>query len=252
MKKLYLDIETAPNKCFTWSLFNVNISLSQIVTSGYTLCWAAKWSGKKKIMFASIQDGEKKMLEEIHALLEEAEAVIHYNGRKFDIPVLNKEFLKHGFAPPSSYHQIDLIQTMRGRFKLTSNKLDYVAGFLGVGNKVHHKGMELWAQCMDGDPKAWAIMKKYNIQDVRLLPLVYKKILPWMTTHPNEALYSTGEYPMCTNCGSENVIRKGVEHSKTQTYQRFKCKDCGTPLRGRHTILSPEKRRVILTQSKVA
>jgi len=250
MKKLYLDIETAPNIAMAWGLFNQNIGLSQIVRSGYTLCWAAKWSGKSKIMFASVQDGEKKMIEKIHALLEEADAVVHYNGRKFDIPTLNKEFLKHELHPPSSYQQIDLYLAVRRKFKLTSNKLDYVAEFLGVGNKLQHKGMDLWSECMDGDPKAWAAMKKYNIQDVRLLPLVYKKLLPWITTHPNSALYVSAERKVCTNCASENIVLKGVEHTLTQTYQRYKCKDCGTPLRGRNTILSPEKRRSILTQSK--
>ena len=108
MKKLIIDIETAPNKVYAWGLFNQNIALSQIEEPGYTLCWAAKWYGKSKIYFNSIhQSSQEEMLKEIHDLLSEADAVIHYNGTKFDIPVLNGEFAQQGYEPPTPYHQID-------------------------------------------------------------------------------------------------------------------------------------------------
>ncbi|NIV35232.1 MAG: hypothetical protein GWN58_38990, partial [Anaerolineae bacterium] len=48
------------------------------------------------------------MLEGAWELLDEADAVVHYNGKKFDIPTLNREFVKYGFTPPSPYKQIDL------------------------------------------------------------------------------------------------------------------------------------------------
>ena len=43
------------------------------------------------------------MIKGIHKLLDECDAVIHYNGSKFDIPTLNKEFLLHGLHPPAPY-----------------------------------------------------------------------------------------------------------------------------------------------------
>ena len=95
-----------------------------IVAPGYTLCWAAMWEGERDVEFASIKDGEEHMLTKIHALLDEADAVVHYNGTKFDIPILNREFLRYGMAPPSHYHQIDLLKTVRKQFKFQSNKLD--------------------------------------------------------------------------------------------------------------------------------
>ena len=257
MKILHLDIETAPNTGLVWGLFRQNIGLEQIVTSGYTLCWAAKWDGEPEIMFSSVNDGAQAMLESVHTLLAEADAVVHYNGKSFDIPILNKEFIKHGLTPPDSYHQIDLLETVRRRFRFTSNKLDYVANFLGLGTKLHHKGMSLWVGCMNGDEKCWKTMEKYNKQDVRLLPRLYKKLLPWINDHPNHGLYKDIEdsegniKDACTNCGSTDIVRNGIEHLKTQSYQRFKCKSCHTPLRGRKTILLKDKRDTILTQSKL-
>ena len=132
MKILHIDIETAPNKVYAWGLWNQNISINQIVESGYTMCFAAKWHNKKGVMFNSIhQSDEVAMLEELHGLLEEADVVVHYNGTKFDIPTINKEFLINGMEPPEPYHQVDLFRVVKNRFRFPSNKLDYIAQELG-------------------------------------------------------------------------------------------------------------------------
>ena len=100
------------------------------------------------------------MIKEIHKLINEADAIITYNGKRFDMPTLNKEFLIHKLPPPSPYKDIDLINTARGKFKFASNKLDYIAQVLGIGMKTSHQGMPLWIECMAKNPKAWKLMKK--------------------------------------------------------------------------------------------
>jgi len=252
MKILHLDIETAPNKVYTWGLWNQNVGINQIEEAGYTMCWAAKWHGKKKLHFKSlVNGGEAAMLKEVWELLNEADVVVHYNGTKFDIPTLNREFVLHGFTTPSPFHQVDLLKVVRQRFKFPSNKLDYVTQALGLSGKVEHKGMSLWRDCMDGDDKAWKHMEKYNKQDVVLLEDLYNILLPWIKDHPNHALYKDTDRPVCPNCGSEKVHKKGIETTKTMQYQRYKCADCGTNVRGRNTIVGKEKGKHILTQSKL-
>lgn len=222
------------------------------------MCYAAKWADSPEIMFSSVHgDGEEIMLNKVHALLCEADVVVHYYGTGFDIPTLNKEFVKHKMEPPTPYQQLDLIRTVRQRFMFASNKLDYVAQFLGLGSKTQHKGMGLWIGCHEGNEKDWRVMERYNKQDVRLLPKLHKALLPWIKNHPNVGLYDElfdrqgNPVQQCPNCGSRHIIKKGTEKSNTQVYDRYKCKGCGTPLRGRTTILPIEKRRVVLTQSKL-
>jgi len=252
LRILQIDIETAPHQALVWGLFKQNIALNQLVQPGYTLCFAAKWYGEKEIFFASVEhDGAVSMLQQVHALLSEADAVVHYNGINFDIPTLNKEFLQHGMPPPEPFHQIDLLRTARSRFRLASNKLDFVADFLGIGNKTKHKGMDMWVACMAGDAAAWKVMKRYNIQDVKLLEKVYKRILPWIKTHPNHALYTDDTRPVCPNCGSLHVVKCGFETTLTMTYQRYRCGSCHTPIRGRTNVLRKDKKVGILTQSKI-
>lgn len=252
MKILHLDIETAPNKVYCWGLWNQNVSINQIVEPGYTMCWAAKWDDNREVMFDSLfKSPEIDMLMKMWQLLDEADAVVHYNGEKFDIPTLNREFIRYGLAPPSPYHHIDLLRVVKKRFKFPSNKLDYVAQTLGLGAKTQHSGMELWKGCMDNDPKSWKIMERYNKQDVRLLPKLYRELLPWIKNHPNHALYETSDRPVCPNCGSKKVKKNGTETTLTMKYQRYKCTCCGTPLRGRSNIGTKQEKANTLTQSKL-
>lgn len=251
MKTLLLDIETAPHRVYAWGLWNQDIAINQIEEPGYTLCWAAKWYGDKDVLFSSIhEDGKQLMLHLIWDMLHNADAVIHYNGTKFDIPTLNQEFLSAGFGKPAPYKQIDLLRTARKQFRLPSNKLDYVASYLGLGGKVKHKGMELWRKCMAGDEEAWEVMQKYNEQDVKLLEQVYERLLPWIDGHPNASLYTDLPDMRCTKCGSVHLQKRGFSHTQTMTYQRFQCMSCGSWLRSRSNVLTAEKRKNILVEAK--
>jgi len=191
------------------------------------------------------------MVKKVWKLLDWADAVVHYNGTQFDMKILNKEFLLQKLPPPSPYHQIDLLLTFRRMFKMMSNKLDFVAPFLGLEGKIKHKGMALWTGCMEKDPASWRMMEKYNKQDVNIMPGLYKILLPWINNHPNMGLYTEDKRPVCTNCGSSNVVSKGIEPLTTQTYQRWKCGDCGNNMRGRVTILDKEKRKAMLVNSRM-
>lgn len=252
MKILEIDIETAPSIVYAWNLNKPYLSAEHIAAAGQTLCFAARWAGSNEMIFASVwKDGFLDMIHLVWSLLDEADAVVHYNGKKFDIPVLNKEFLLLNLSPPSPYHQIDLYTTIRSRFKFERNGLDYVCGRLGLGSKTQHKGLGLWKDVMAGHGPSQRKMEVYNKQDVRLLRKLYKKILPWIAGHPNFALYVDDNDPVCPQCGSKHIKKNGVEPLKTQAYQRFFCNNCKTNLRGRATILSLEKRRNILIASKL-
>jgi hypothetical protein len=222
-----------------WGLWQQNVHISQIMDSSYVLCWSAKWLGTDEIYFDSVhQSKPKAMLKKIHKLLEEADAVIHYNGTRFDIPTLNKEFLLQGLMPPATYKQIDLLLTARGRFRFPSNKLDFIAKALGVGKKHEHAGHELWVKCMAGDEESWKIMEEYNKNDVVLLEEVYNVFRPWIRNHPNLNLYTDGEDDMCPNCGGSHLRKRGYSYTTTQKYQRYQCADCGTWSRARKCVLT--------------
>jgi DNA polymerase elongation subunit (family B)/predicted RNA-binding Zn-ribbon protein involved in translation (DUF1610 family) len=247
MRILLLDIETAPNLVHVWGLYQQNVGINQIQASGYVMCWAAKWYGKKEVMFDSInQSSPKKMLKGIHKLVDEADVVVHYNGTKFDMPTLNKEFITHEMRPPAPYKQVDLIKTARQQFRFPSNKLDYISQALGMGAKRKHSGHELWTRCMAKDPEAWKEMEAYNRQDVNLLEKLYKRLLPWIKTHPNHGVFDEVGHPSCPNCGGGRLQRRGHARSLVNLYARFQCFDCGTWCREPVSELKKEDRVLIM------
>ncbi len=115
-----------------------------------------------------------------------------------------------------------------------SNKLEWTSIQLGYDGKVQHRGFQLWLDCMNGDASAWREMKRYNLQDVRLLEDMYAALLPWIKNHPNWGLYvDADKNRICTNCGSSKVKKNGFERTRVRTYRRYRCLRCGNPLRGR-------------------
>ena len=235
LKILAADIETAPHTAHVWGLFKQTVSLSQLQETGRVLCFAWRWLGEKgQVEFISERDGRKKMIDKAHKLLSEADVVVTYNGKRFDIPTLNKEFLEAGLPPPAPYKQVDLYVTAKRQFRFASNKMDHLARQLGIRSKVRHSGHELWVRCMAGDKAAWEKMERYNKRDVLILDKLYHKLLPWIVSHPNVALYKDEtKHPVCPNCGSTRLHSRGLAVLKTFTYRRYSCQQCGTWSRNR-------------------
>lgn len=231
MKILLIDIETSPNLAYVWGLWQQNVAISQLVESTEILSFGAKWLGDDVIRFKSLfHNGKDEMITEAHALLDQADAVMHYNGRRFDVPHLNREFIQLGLLPPSPFKQIDLLETAKRRFRFPSNKLEYVSEALGLEGKVKHEGFELWVKCMAGDEAAWERMYEYNIRDVQLLEDLYFKLLPWIERHPSYGAL-TGE-DVCTNCGSDELNPSDTPAiTSTGQYPQYQCGNCGTFVR---------------------
>lgn len=247
MRLLLLDIETAPNVAHVWGLWQQNVGLNQLLDSGYVMCWAAKWYGEDEVMFDSVhRSSPKKMLKRIHKLLDECDAVIHYNGKSFDIPTLNKEFLLHKMPPPAPYKQIDLCQVAKSTFRFPSNKLAYIAKALGLTEKRNHRGHELWIGCMNDDPECWVEMEEYNRGDVITLEEVYDRMRPWIRIHPNAGVYDEQTAPVCPTCGSSHLQRRGFARTMVGKYARLQCADCGTWSREAFQELPKEVRQNVM------
>ena len=248
MKILHLDLETSPNTAYVWGLFKQNISIKHLIGTGRVMCLAAKWHGQKDMEFYAEwdNDGHEGMIHKAYELINEADAVVHYYGSNFDIPVLNAEFAMYGLTPPSPIKQIDLCRVVRRNFRFPSNKLDYVAQRFDLGSKTAHEGFQLWIDCMAGKPAAQKKMGIYNRQDVRLLEKLYNKLLPWINNHPNHGLHMDSDKPVCPNCGGTHLQKRGISRTKTLMYQRYHCNSCGTWSRARLTCSTPEDKSHIL------
>lgn len=230
-KILIIDIETSPTKSYHWRTFKENIGVDQIIEPGEVICFAAKWlDSKHSHFYSNWEDGHEAMIKAAHDLLSECDAVVHVNGKKFDIPHLMTEFalLKLGSPPPLT--QIDVQQVIRSKFRLVSNKLAFIGPFFKIGAKMEHEGFMLWRKVMDGDTRAQNRMKRYCIQDMKLTERVYKYILPFISNHPHMGKTKGHE---CGACGSAKLQSRGYRRTKSFRIQRMQCQNCGSWMDGK-------------------
>jgi len=246
LKLLFLDIETKATIITSWSLWNVNASLNQIIKRGTVICWAAKWKNSNDIIFDSEwTSSHKRMIKHMWNLLDEADAVCHYNGQAFDMKELNRQFLLEGLPPPSPYKQIDLHRAVKRNFRFISNKLDNVSQELGIGSKVKHSGMDLWNEVEKKNPEARKLMQKYNEQDTLLLEKLYNKLLPWLGGFVNHDTYSP--LSVCPTCGSSHLNKRGYQQTHSRTYQRWRCMSCGSWSRSSKAVKELNKQESIVS-----
>jgi DNA polymerase elongation subunit (family B) len=243
---LTIDIESRPLQVYAWGLWDQNISIGQIIEHGGMICFAAKWMGDKEVIFKSVHhDGYEAMLESAWGLLSEADVVVTYNGDRYDIKRLNNEFFLAGMTPPKPFKSIDLLKVNKGRFDLPSRKLDYLVQRSGVGAKVKHQGFDLWIDCMAGDEKAWALMRRYNEGDTRITERAFVRLLPWLTNMPHLAMF-TGDAHACPYCASKRIKWDGeYTHTLNQTYRLYQCLNCSGWIRGITKSGEPIRTRAI-------
>lgn len=239
MRKLYIDIETSPHQVYCWGLWSENIGVNQIIEPSRVLCVAYAFDDEPMQFVSEWGSGKvsaarqrELMIQQLWFVLDETDAVIHYNGASFDETHLNREFLQAGLNPPSRFQSIDLYRTVKRRFRFAANKLEQVAKELELREGKIKTDFELWKGVMDENPASQALMEQYNREDVELTRELYKELLPWIDRHPNAALYENDTLMRCTRCASTNLTKDGFARTSAGTFQRYRCGECGGQSRG--------------------
>lgn len=257
VKILTFDIETAPITAFVWDLYKQNIGLNQIKADWHLIAWAAKWYGKDEVIYRDNRNSkdiadDKKLVEELQLLINEADVVISQNGEEFDLKKLNARAVFHGLKPTKPAMSTDILKEGRKVFSFTSHKLEYVTGKLNKKYKKlkHEKypGFDLWAAIMAGDKKAWAEMETYTKHDVLATEEAYQVISGWIKTQAFSHAYD--DTVLRCKCGGKNLEKRGMAWTAVGKYQRYQCRSCGKWLKGRKNLLSVEKRAATLRETR--
>lgn len=238
-KILVFDIETSPLRGYFWSLWKQNISTNQILSDWFMLTWSAKWLFSEEVLSDKLtrdevlEQDDSRITKSIFDLIDEADITISHNGDKFDIRRLNTRFIYHKLGTPSSYQNIDTLKHARKQLSISSNKLDYLGEFFGLGRKIDTGGFNLWNRCMMGDSNALREMQEYCDQDVKLLEDVYLHLRPFIKPHPNLGLHISDDIHRCPTCASDQLVPTGDYYTTVSIYTEFKCTSCGANCRSR-------------------
>ena len=233
-KILILDIETSPLLAHVFNLWKQDIYLDQIVSDWFMLTWAAKWLGSEVVHSnrltseEALAQNDRRIVKNLWILLDEADIVVAHYGDRFDLPKIRSRFLVHGLIPPSSYKQIDTKSIASKEFGFSSNKLDALAGLLGLEGK-DKTDFLLWKGCMEGREESLFNMEKYNVKDILVLEEVYLALRPYIKGHPNLDLYIDSDKSLCPSCGFDTLVPIPGKFFYTQAvrYQLYRCTNCG-------------------------
>lgn len=244
-KILILDIETAPLLVRCYGLWNQNISTGFIQKDWYILSFAAKWANEKKVYYIDTRDNhedDSKVCKFAWDLISEADIIVGHNSDRFDLKKLNTRFEKHKLPPMPKKKSIDTLKIAKKYFAFTSNKLDFIAKFLGVEGKRKSKKytqQEMWNGCCDGVLDCFKENKKYNIQDIKVTENVFDALKRWDESLNFQAYTQMAQ---CI-CGSKEFYKDGFNYTKQGAFQRYRCKDCDKTFIDKQNLIDKEVRK---------
>jgi len=230
-KRLYFDIETSPNIGFFWTAgFKLNISTESIIKERAIICICYKWEEDKvthSLNWDSKQN-DKKMLQEFIKVANEADELVGHNGDKFDLAWIRTRCLFHRIDMFPTYTTIDTLKVARSKFKFNSNKLNYIAKYLGIGQKIHTE-YDLWKDIvLNKDKDAMDKMIKYCKMDVILLEKVHKELSLHIPAKTHYGVIFGGDRGSCPECGSDDLVRNNKRVTATGVVKvQMRCNTCG-------------------------
>jgi DNA polymerase elongation subunit (family B) len=230
-KRLFFDIETSPNIGFFWqSGYKLNIPYDNILKERAIICICYKWEGDDKVYSLNWDKNQddKAMLEKFIAVANEAYELVGHNGDRFDLPWIRTRCLFHGIPCFPNYTTIDTLKQARSKFRFNSNRLDYIAQYLGVGEKSETGGFDLWKDIvLNNSQIAMKTMIDYCKNDVVILEKVFQHIKNYVPHKSHFGVLETGEKTSCPECGSEDLRHSQTRYSAAGTPRvQVQCNDC--------------------------
>jgi uncharacterized protein YprB with RNaseH-like and TPR domain len=231
-RRLFFDIETSPNIGLFWEAgYKKNITTDNIIRERAIICICYKWEDEKEVYALQwdAKQNDKRMLEQFIAVANTANELVGHNGDKFDLAWIRTRCLFHGIDMFPTYQTIDTLKVARSKFRFQSNRLNYIAEFLGLGGKIKTE-FNLWKDILlNKDKVAMEKMIKYCKKDVSLLEEVYKLLGNHIAPKTHYGVVFGQDRGSCPECGagSEDLIKNNSVVTATGlTRIQYKCKVC--------------------------
>jgi uncharacterized protein YprB with RNaseH-like and TPR domain len=229
-RRLFFDIETSPNIGLFWEAgYKKNITTDNIIRERAIICICYKWEDEKEVYALQwdAKQNDKRMLEQFIAVANTANELVGHNGDKFDLAWIRTRCLFHGIDMFPTYQTIDTLKVARSKFRFQSNRLNYIAEFLGLGGKIKTE-FNLWKDILlNKDKVAMEKMIKYCKKDVSLLEEVYKLLGNHIAPKTHYGVVFGQDRGSCPECGSDELIKNNSVVTATGlTRIQYKCKVC--------------------------
>lgn len=254
------DVETLPLVGLMFEMYDQNFNFDALLSEGGLLSWSGKYLFSSA-MYSDILTPDEithdkhynfqfdtyRISSSLWAFMNSCDIIIGHNSKDFDRKVANTAFQDHRLGGVR-YRDIDTYKIIVENFKLPSKSLAYVNKRWGIRSKGHTGGMKLWKKCLAGDVQALEQMLNYNEGDVLATESLFWEVHSYARNLPNFSTYSHDETTVCNTCRSENFYRNGWWYTDLAKFERYRCDDCGSNLRGRKNTLPKSKVKSLLSR----
>jgi len=230
VKRLFFDIETSPNIVYSWRIgYNLNITPENIIDERKIICISYKWESEEEIHTLTWDKNQcdKKMLKEFISVANQADELIAHNGDRFDIKWIRTRCIYHRIPMFPNYKTLDTLKKAKSGFNFNSNKLDYIAQYLGVGAKVKHSGFDMWKGVMMNDKSALSEMVHYCEGDIIVLEDVFLTMQSYIKQNTHAGVLNNNLKYSCPCCSSEQITLLKNNITAMGTIKRLiECNEC--------------------------
>jgi len=116
------------------------------------------------------------LAKEITTALQQYDLIVSWNGIKFDLPFLNTRLQYWKQREAKVKRHKDLLYTARYKLRLSNNKLDTVARYLGCSVEKTSVDPARWTMALGGHYPSYQYIVDHCQRDVRVLGEVYSKL----------------------------------------------------------------------------
>ncbi len=208
IRRLFLDLETSPNVALIWKTgYKLTVTPESIIKERAIIMAGYKWEGDKKatVLTWDKDQNDKGLLAALIPIINQADEIVMHNGDRFDFPWVRTRALFHGLPPIMDVRTIDTLKWARSKFYFNSNKLDYIAKYLGIGGKLKTE-FGLWKEIvLNRCPKALVRMADYCANDVILLQSVWARLFDLIAPKTHVGVLGGGDKWTDPRTGSTDV-----------------------------------------------
>lgn len=230
IKRLFIDIETAPMRGTFWRIGSkVSLNYGNVDEDSFVLCVSYKWQNEDSVHTLRVGSdlSDKELLEKLLPILSVADEVVGHNINHFDIKVIRTRCAYHGLKAMPKYRTFDTLSKARRYFSFPDNKLDTIAKFLGVGQKLKHRGYAMWKDVLNGVDGALDEMVRYCEIDIVTLEDVFMALQHYMKPNVHVGVLSGESKYTCPICANKKIeVVKNDVTQKGTISRVVKCVSC--------------------------
>lgn len=117
---------------------------------------------------------DRQLVADYKKALEEYDILVSWNGKLFDVPVLNGRLTFHGMEPLRIHMHVDLMYYASGQFnRIGRRSLQSVSEYFAVENRKTPLSVRIWDRAMSGSEEDYALIAEHCDADVLVLRDVF-------------------------------------------------------------------------------